>query len=283
MATETPNTKQRAGGAPIRIVEVQGTEWLTPRMVRITFGGAGLEGFEASTFTDHYVKLQLPPPGANYTPPFDQEQLKRTLPSEQWPRTRTYTVRAWDRDTRQLTIDFVVHGDGDGGVAGPWAAGAKPGDLLQLRGPGGAYLPDPGADAHLLLCDPSVLPAIGASLARIPPGKPAYVLVQVDDPRDQVPLTTPGDLHLEWFHGGGENTLVEALRMRPWPAGKVGVFVHGEASAVRALRRHLILERGLTPDTMSISGYWKHARTEEGWREYKPEWNRLVEADVSRE
>ena len=31
---------------------------LTPRMVRIEFGGAGLDGFTAGEFTDHYVKIQ---------------------------------------------------------------------------------------------------------------------------------------------------------------------------------------------------------------------------------
>ena len=56
-------------------------------------------------------------------------------------------------------------------------------------------------------------------------------------------------------------------------------FVHGEASSVRALRRYLIVERGMSRDALSVSGYWKRSRTEEGWREDKPEWNRLVEAD----
>ena len=56
--------------------------------------------------------------------------------------------------------------------------------------------------------------------------------------------------------------------------------MHGEASSVRALRRHLIAERGLAPECLSISGYWKLKRTEEGWREDKAEWARLVEADL---
>ncbi|WRL65744.1 siderophore-interacting protein [Blastococcus brunescens] len=53
--------------------------------------------------------------------------------------TRTYTVRAWDAETGELTIDFVHHGDE--GLAGPWAAAAQPGDVIQLMGPGGAYAP----------------------------------------------------------------------------------------------------------------------------------------------
>ena len=71
---------------------------------------------------------------------------------------------------------------------------------------------------------------------------------------------------------------VEAL---DFPAGRVHAFVHGEASTVRAIRRHLLVDRGLPREALSISGYWKRDRTEEGWREDKAEWNRLVELDAA--
>jgi NADPH-dependent ferric siderophore reductase len=38
-------------------------------------------------------------------------------PRENWPRTRSCTVQAWDAQRSLLTLDFVVHGDA--GVAGP--------------------------------------------------------------------------------------------------------------------------------------------------------------------
>ena len=40
-------------------------------------------------------------------------------------------------------------------------------------------------------------------------------------------------------------------------------FVHGEASAVRAVRRHLLAEREVPREALSASGYWKRARTDE--------------------
>jgi len=235
------------------VAVVEHVQRLTPRMIRIVFGGEGLAGFGAGEFTDHYVKLRI------------------------GERTRTYTVREWDGE--RLTIDFVVHGDE--GVAGPWAAAAKPGDTLELRGPGGAYSPDPTADWHLMIGDPSVVPAISASLARVPEGRLVHVLLQGDGPEDEQPLASPGDLRVQWLHGGGEERLADAVRALDWPEGAVHAFVHGEASAVRALRRHLLAERGLPRESVSISGYWKRKRTEEGWREDKPEWNRLVEADLT--
>ena len=240
-----------------RIVEVQAVEQLTPRMIRVVFAGESLADFGAGEFTDHYVKLQFPV----------GDGLK----------TRTYTVREWDGE--RLTIDFVVHGSD--GVAGPWAAAAQPGDTLQLLGPGGAYTPDPAADWHLMVGDPSVVPAISASLPRIPAGRPVHVLLQVDGPEDEVALESPGDLRVQWLHGGGDERLADAVRSLDFPAGAVHAFVHGEASAVRAVRRHLLAEREVPREAVSISGYWKQKRTEEGWREDKPEWNRLVEADLA--
>ena len=162
------------------------------------------------------------------------------------------------------------------GVAAP-----QPGDSLQLMGPGGAYTPSPDADWHLMVGDPSVVPAISASLARVPAGRLVHVLLQGEDAGDEVALSSPGDLRVQWLHGGDDETLADALRTLDWPAGDVHAFVHGEASAVRAVRRHLLAERELPREAVSISGYWKRTRTEEGWREDKPEWNRLVEADLA--
>jgi NADPH-dependent ferric siderophore reductase len=260
-----------------RLIEVRDVESLTPSLIRIAFAG-DLDGFAAGAFTDHYVKLTFPAPGAGYQPPYDADQLRATLPREQWPRTRSYTVGDWDPDAGRLTIDFVVHGDS--GVAGPWAARARPGDLLQMRGPGGAYAPDPDADWYLMVGDLSALPAIAVSLARIPPQRPVRAVIQVDAAAEQVALDSPGRLELSWIHGHDEAGLVQALEAIDWPAGHVHAFVHGEAGSVRRLRRHLLAERGLSPEQLSISGYWKSTRTDEEWRQEKREWNRQVESDL---
>jgi NADPH-dependent ferric siderophore reductase len=245
---------------------VLSTEPLTPHMVRLVFGGEGLRRFPGGDFSDRYVKLQVPEPATGRT------------------RTRTYTVRDWDEDARRLTIDFVVHGDA--GIAGPWASAARPGDELEFFGPGGAYTPDPEADWHLLIGDASVIPAIGLSLARVPAGRPVWVVVEVDDEDERQPLETPADLHLSWVYrsadpGEEPELLLEAVRALDLPTGRGDAFVHGEATAVRNVRRHLLVERGLDPATLSASGYWKHRSEDERWREEKAEWRRMAEADVA--
>ncbi|MDO8187469.1 siderophore-interacting protein [Conexibacter sp. JD483] len=281
---EPPATPSARPAKPARrqiVTRVESVERLTPGMLRIVVAGDDLAGFGAGAFSDHYVKLVLPPAGAPYAPPFDPEQLKAELPREQWPRMRTYTVRAWEPDANRLTLDFVVHGDE--GLAGPWAAAAQPGDLLQLVGPGGSYTPDPSADWHLFVGDASVIPAIQASLPRVAAGVPVRIVLQVDGPQERQPLVRSDDPAVEvvWLHDAahGAEQFVDALRALEFPPGRVHAFVHGEATAVREVRRHLVLERGVAREQLSASGYWKLTRSDEDWRAEKAEWNRLVEAD----
>jgi len=273
---ETAPARRQRRMIQTRVEEVRR---LTPHLIRVVVGGEDLEGFGVGEFTDHYVKLQIPPQGAPYSAPFDADDVKAHLPREQWPRTRSFTVRHWDPERALLTIDFVDHGDT--GVAGPWASAARPGDGLRLMGPGGAYAPDPAADWHLMVGDEAVVPAIAASLERVPEGVPVHVVLEVDGPEDEVALETPGDLRVTWLHrrADADDALVEAVRALAFPEGSVHAFVHGEASAVRAVRRHLVVDRGISAEALSVSGYWKRGRTDEGWREDKAEWKRQVEAD----
>jgi NADPH-dependent ferric siderophore reductase len=232
---------------------VESAEWISPRFVRVVVGGPDLEDFAVGEFTDHYVKLRL-------------------------EKVRTYTVR--DFADGRLTLDFVVHGDA--GVAGPWAAAARPGDVLELTGPGGGYAPAADADWHLMVGDESVLPAIAVSLARVPAGVPVLVVVESDD---DLPLSSPGDLEVRRLHrpgapGASPELLLDAVRALELPPGRGQAFVHGEATAVRLVRRHLLVDRGFDPAAVSASGYWKLRRTDEQWRSEKAEWKQLAEADT---
>lgn len=245
-------------------LEVRRTERLTPRMIRVVAGGADLAVFPDTPHTDRYVKILFPRPGVTYPDPFDMDVIRAELPREQWPATRTYTVRAFDPRQRELTIDFVHHGDE--GLAGPWAAGARAGDVLRIMGPGGAYAPDPDADWHLLVGDESALPAIGAACERIPAGVPVVAVLEVADAAEHQPLS--GAVDVRWLHRdpAAPDQLVGALRAVPFPAGRVHAFVHGEAGVVRGVRRHLVDERAVPRELLSVSGYWRRGRDEDGWR-----------------
>jgi len=262
---------------------VEHVEQLTPQLVRVVLGGEGLAGFSAGEFTDHYVKLQFPPPGAPYTVPYDADAV-RALPREQQPVMRTYSVRSWDPDAGLLTIDFVVHGDE--GLAGPWAATAEPGDRIGFFGPGGAYQPDPEAESHLLIGDEAALPAIAATLERLPRDAHVEVYLEVAGRADQQELPMTTDTTVHWVHRDRTGldygqALCVAVRANNLPPGRLQAFVHGNADMVKNLRRYLFVEHGLNRSSVSISGYWRTGHTEDRWQATKGDFNQQMEAEES--
>lgn len=267
----------------LKTAEVVRTEWVTPHMIRVVLGGAGLADFECGEFTDHYLKLQFPIEGVEYPEPFDLAKIREEYPREQWPVTRTYTVRRWDPAARELWIDFVYHGDE--GVAGPWAANAEPGDLLRFAGPGGGYAPAASADWHLLVGDESAMPAIASAVERLSPGARAHVFLEVEGPEEEQQLKSVGDVAVTWLHRGSEpigSKLVDAVRRFEFQPGDVQAFVHGEAGFVREIRRYLRFEREVPRERLSISGYWRVGHNEDGWQSSKREWNAVDEAEEAR-
>lgn len=271
----TASTIRPATRRPVPVpATVVRTSRLSPTMVRVVFGG--LAGFAPNGCTDAYVKLIFP--RADYPQPLDLDRIRQERPVEQWPAVRTYTVRAFDPVAHELTVDFVVHGTA--GVAGPWAAAAQPGDTLFVRGPGGAYAPDPAADWHLLAGDESALPAIAAALEALPADARGHAVIEVSGPESQVALAAPAGIVITWLQSGhrtvGER-LVEVVRGIELPLADVQAFIHGEAGWVAQLRRLLRVDRQLPARRLSISGYWRLGNDEEGWRAGKAQWNAAAE------
>lgn len=268
MAEAKPRRKR-----PLTRLQVSRTEWLTPHMIRVVAGGPGFASFIANEYTDRYVKLVFLQPGVEYPEPFDLQVVRDTFPREKWPTTRTYTIRWFDPTAQELAIDFVYHGDV--GIAGPWAAGLKPGDDVMFAGPSGAYAPSPEADWHLFAGDESALPAIGAGLAAVPAGKPVRAFIEVENEKEEQPLDCPGSAEITWLHrnspAGTSDILVRAVTAAEFLPGSVHAFVHGEATTIRALRRHLLAERGIAREALSLSGYWRLGKNEDGWQAEKRE------------
>jgi NADPH-dependent ferric siderophore reductase len=262
---------------------VRSTARLTPSMVRVVLAGGDLDGFEMPADTDTYVNLAIPPADAPYDAVFDPKQVRDEHPAEVQPARRRYTVRSWDAAAKQLTLDFVVHGTD--GVAGPWADNVAEGDVLVFEGPGSGYRPDPDADWHLLVGDESALPAIAASLEVVPEGALVVVRLLCDGPDHEIELPSAGTVDLQWLHRAGDENdvdlLVESVRTLAFPRGRVHAFVHGEADEIRAIRRHLLAERGLDRADMSCSPYWRRTMADEAWRRVKRDFVAAMDADVA--
>jgi NADPH-dependent ferric siderophore reductase len=241
-------------------------EQLSAHMVRIVAGGPGFADYVNNDFVDRYVKIAFPQPGVEYPEPLDLWAIRDTMPREQWPYTRTYTVRWVDTAAGELAIDFVVHGDE--GLAGPWAAKAAPGDSLIFTGPGGAYNPDPAADWYLLAGDEAALPAMAAVIESLPEHARGVAFIEVGTDADVQEISAPPGLELVWLQRAGvpageSGQLVEAVRNAAWPDGRVNVFAHGERGYMKGLRDVLFRERGLERSQVSLSGYWAKGRVED--------------------
>ena len=185
---------------------------------------------------------------------------------------RTYTALFPDVAAGTLAIDFVTHGDE--GVAGPWASAAHP--VTRSRcAVREAPRPDPTADWHLLAGDESALPAITAALEELPAEAVARVVVLVEDTGHEPSLPLPEGAELTVLHRATKaegQSLASAVRALEWLPGRVHAFVHGEAAEVmHDIRPYLLKERGLDRDQVSISGYWRRGRSEEGFRQWKAE------------
>jgi NADPH-dependent ferric siderophore reductase len=281
-------------GRPVHTFEVVRTEEVTPHLTRVVLGGDGFDTFTPNDSTDAYVKIVFVRAGTDVAAlpqPLTLDSFK-TLPPEQQPPVRTYTVRRVDPERREIAIDFVVHGDH--GVAGPWAAAAKPGQPAYLMGPSGGYAPDPAADWHLLAGDEAAVPAISVALEALPDNAVGQVFLEVGGPDDEIELTAPPGVDITWIYRGGRADLVseeqagdhapliDAVKGAQWLPGQVQVFIHGEAQTVmHNLRSYIRKERGIDAKwASSISGYWRRGRTEETFRQWKAELAKAEQANA---
>ncbi|NLE97268.1 MAG: siderophore-interacting protein [Propionibacterium sp.] len=245
---------RRRPDRPKTLLTVRGREWINPAMARLTFDAPG---FTPTEFTDAYVKLIFD----------DEGPVLEDLPER--PTTRTYTVRSHDPATERLVLDFVIHGDA--GLAAPWAARCEPGDQVLAQGPGGKWGPAPEADFLLLVGDESSVPAIEGALERL--DDDARGLVILDLHEHAFDLTAPAGIEIrQLVRGDGpyrEERLAEEVATLPLAEfGDVQVFAHGERGAMKALRP-IFRELGLSPERLSISGYWALGRVEDEFQAEK--------------
>jgi NADPH-dependent ferric siderophore reductase len=271
------------------------TQRLGRTMIRVTFGGERLSGF-ASGGRDQRFKLFLPHPHQN-APVVPTESgddwfaAWRAMDPVVRAIMRSYTVRDQRRD--ELDVDFALHGDSGhkgGGPASRWAARAQPGDRVTVLGPTapdnggvdfrppiGTLLPrstDPDRPPGwiLIAADETALPAAAGILTWLPPGTKAKVWIQVPHPGDRQPLPTQADAEVTWLthHSAGTTAqdyvrtdLCAAIRAAELPGGTPYAWIAGEAGMVRALRRHLVGERGFDRRAVKFTGYWRRGATEE--------------------
>ncbi|SHG26106.1 NADPH-dependent ferric siderophore reductase, contains FAD-binding and SIP domains [Jatrophihabitans endophyticus] len=208
---------------------------VTPRMRRVTVRAESMRGVVITPAQD--VELHL------------REDSGRRV-------KRRYTIRAGRPDDGELDLDVLLHGASPGSH---WGRSARPGDDVAFQGPRGKLELRP-APHHLLLGDESALPAIATVCAALPEGETATALIEVDDARDEQPVSAA---RLRWVHRAGAepgtpDLLRDALADVEVPPGS-RAYLLGESRAMIALRP-LVEGRGVVHDDVFVKGYWNHAR-----------------------
>lgn len=241
--------------APITAFEatVIGIEDLSPIFRRVTFGGPGLKDFGAGGHPrDLRFKLIIPSAGV-VKPEFD---LLRFL-DEQDPESglswyqawlqidpevrgemRTYTVREWRDEARELVVDMVLHTDAQGhsGPAAAWAQSAQIGHRLHIIGPSrhadgppaGIEFAPADADNILLAGDETAVPAIASILESIKNAEmQGKAILEVPTSEDVLDLEAPDGFEIQWLPRGAADhgELLE-------PAVRDAVRVENEAVRV---------------------------------------------------
>ncbi|NVH75795.1 siderophore-interacting protein [Paraburkholderia sp. JPY432] len=245
-----------------RLLQVKQVRALTPHLIRVTFTGDDLHDFVSASFDDH-IKVFFPEPGAD-KPTLPQAGPDGPMfPEGKRPTARDFTPRRFDRDARELDIEFAMH---DAGPAATWAAQAQVGQYLGVGGPRGSMVIPTGFDWHLLIGDDTALPAIARRLEELPAGTRVAAVIEVADPSARIEFTTQAELHLVWCYrseadtrtGARGEALLHAVRDTWLPENGEGyVWAAGEAATIRAVRQHLCGERGVDKARIRAASYWK--------------------------
>ena len=235
---------------------------ITPGMQRVTLTGSDLANFPEGQESG-YIKLYFNQAGEalKYKPEPDPTP-------ETKPMLRTYTIRQFDSQKREMVVDFVLHGEkGHSGPAANWASTAKEGDPLVISGPGATKLVDNKADWFLIAGDMTALPAISCNLEQLPDHAKGYAVIEIQNEADKQSIKTPEGIEIHWLvnpkPGVTSNTLLDRIKTLPWLNGRPSIWAACEFNSMRALRQFFKNEKQLSSKDIYISSYWKNGLNEE--------------------
>ncbi|UYO94880.1 siderophore-interacting protein [Pollutimonas sp. M17] len=230
-----------------RHVQLLARESISPGFLRLTLGGAELDGFISAGFDDH-IKLILPQAGLE-KPRLPVMIDGRPHIEGERPTMRDYTPLRHDAARNTLAMDFALHGTGP---AAEWARGAPIGQWVGLAGPRGSMLVPVDLQWHWLLGDETAMPAIERRLAELPPGTQAVVRVQLADGADRRAWRSAANLDLQWVE-----SLAPSVQSLDIPQGSGFIWAAGEHRAMAQLRKQVLSKPGADPRHMRIASYWK--------------------------
>ncbi|MDU0356441.1 siderophore-interacting protein [Paraglaciecola aquimarina] len=237
-------------GPKMRMSRVVSVVDLSPHMKRIIVTGEELTDISESKKSAHVKAIFPHPDDVNKMP-----RLGLYFGFKKY--MRSYTIRAFDKQSLQLTLDFAVNDHQ--GLASNWAANAQVGDHLGIAGPGDTKHTDLNADKHLFFGDFTALPAIAATLEMLPKQAQGRAWIQVPEQSDIQQFNGPDDVEINWLVTPNKlsEEFLTALASQPKQLKDTAIFIAAEAQVVRQLKAYLNDHCDYDKKRLYASAYWR--------------------------
>jgi NADPH-dependent ferric siderophore reductase len=225
-------------------LEVKEKFFLTPNYIRIILTGSRMKEFTP-------VKV-----GANnkILVPTDDGTLVR----------RTYTLRALDLESMEMTLDFVAHGKT--GPASKWAIDVLPGQKLTVMMKRKTKDLVPEAEWYLIAGDHTALPVIAAILEGMGSNAEGMVYIEVYEEADMQDLKKPSGIEIRWLFNsapGQSEQLKDCVIKSFFPDTKsIFVFAAAEYKISSDINSFLKNEKMLDNSQYRTFAYWKLGKAE---------------------
>ncbi len=253
-------TRVRREPPPLLPVTVDGRVVLSPRMLRLTFQGDGLEELVVDEPAAS-VRLLVPSPDADELVMPEWNGNEFLLPDGDRPTLRTFTPLRVDNDAGRLDIEVVRH---PGGAVSDWAESVEPGAPAAISGPGSGFSFPADIDRLIVLADETAIPAVTQLIEVANDAVILDIHVEVVTDAAVIDVAVRGGDSVTWHvtepgEVPGRRIVAVARSLDEVPEA-TSIWAAGEASAMYSIRSHLFDTLGLTRSRATVRGYWKPAR-----------------------
>ncbi|MGO1520264.1 MAG: siderophore-interacting protein, partial [Sphingobacterium sp.] len=243
------------------IFRVTGKETITPHYIRVKLRADQEIDFHQCT-PGVNNKIFIPPHGSDdvHFAVFNKESNQWVAPEEKIkPFIRTYTHRAWNAETKEISIDFVNHGDN--GPASAWANKAADGDQLGVAMKVGERTLCPAVDWYFLIGDATAIPVLSCILESLPKTAKGHCLIEVATEADIHPEISHEGFTIQWLfneHPEKGSELSQTAKTIQLPEiGSKFAYIACEFDTVRSLRKYFRQEQGWQKEELYAFSYWR--------------------------